>query len=80
MTKREKTLAKLRNNPQSVRFEDLDGLLMAYGFTRRQPSGGSSHYFYYRDTYRVTVPWKRPFVKTVYMKQVLQLLEEIDNE
>jgi len=80
MTKREKRLARIRNNPKNVRFEELDRLLRDYGFERRQPSGGSSHYFYICAHYRLTVPRKRPFIKQIYVKQVIRQLEEMENE
>ncbi len=80
MTKREKRLAKMRSNPKNVRFDDLDRVLRDYGFERRQPGGGSSHHFYFLGDNRLTIPMKRPFVKTVYVKRVLSMLEEIDNE
>ena len=44
MTRREKELERIRNNPTNVRFEDLDRLLRSYGFESRSPRG--SHYFY----------------------------------
>jgi hypothetical protein len=80
MTKREKRLAKIRNNPKNVRFEELDHLLRDYGFERRQPSGGSSHYFYICGYHRLTVPKKRPYIKQIYVKQALRQIEEIENE
>jgi hypothetical protein len=45
MSKRQKRLEKIRSNPLNVRFEELDRLLVDYGFQRRQPGGGSSHIF-----------------------------------
>jgi hypothetical protein len=80
MTQREKRLAKIRSNPKNVRFDDLDRVLHDYGFERRQPSSGSSHYFYFLGDKRLTIPMKRPFVKAIYVKQVLSILEEIDDE
>ena len=80
MTKRKKRLAKIRSNPKNVRFDDLDQVLRDYGFRRRQPRGGSSHYFYFLGDKRLTIPMKRTFVKTVYVKRILSMLEEIDNE
>jgi len=73
-------LEKIRNNPKNVRFEELDRLLRNYGFECRQPSGGSSHYFYICGHRRLTVPRKRPFIKQIYVKQALRQLEEIENE
>lgn len=78
MAKLEKLLLKIRNNPQSVAFEDLDKLLNAYGFQRRQPRSGSSHYVYSLGSRHITVPYKRPVVKALYVKQVLAILDELD--
>ena len=36
MSKRKKRLAKIRQNPKNVRFEELDRVLRDYGFERRQ--------------------------------------------
>lgn len=80
MAKHKKRLAKIRQNPKNVRFEVLDRVLRDYGFERRQPRGGSSHYFYFLSEHRLTIPLKRPFVKTVYVKRALSILEEIDRE
>lgn len=79
MSKLEKLLLRIRNSPQSVTFDELDRLLSAYGFTRRQPRSGSSHYVYSFGQLRITVPFKRPYVKTFYVKQALALLDELDD-
>jgi len=80
MTKAEKLLQKVRRNPKTVSFHDLDKILLAHGFERRQPRGGSSHYVYSRGQQRVTVPYKRPFVKAYYVKVVLSILDESDTD
>ena len=80
MTKRLKRLERIRSNPTNVRFEELDKLLIDFGFTRRQPRGGSSHYIYVREKLRLTIPMKRPHLKEVYVRNVLKLLDEIENE
>ncbi len=77
MTRRVKRLEKIRNNPKNVRFEDLDQLLTDFGFRRRQPRSGSSHYVYVRGEYQLTVPYKRPFLKAHYVHEVLALLDRI---
>jgi hypothetical protein len=46
MSKSEKLLEKIRNNPKAVSFDDLDKVLRGCGFIRRQPRNGSSHYYY----------------------------------
>lgn len=78
MAKLEKLLLRIRNNPQGVAFDDLDKLLNASGFLRRQPRSGSSHYVYSLGTHRITVPYKRPHVNAIYVKQVLAILDELD--
>jgi len=80
VTKRQKRLERIRNNPKTVRFEDLDGLLIDFGFKRRQPRSGSSHYIYVRDGLRLTIPMNRPYLREVYIKNVLKMLDEIENE
>lgn len=77
MSKAEKLLQKFRNNPKAVAFDDLDKVLLQLGFMRRQPKSGSSHYVYTYKAHRLTVPYKRPHVKEVYVKQVLELLDRI---
>ena len=74
MTRQEKELERIRNNPTNVRFEDLDRLLSSYGFESR--SGGGSHYFYKKRGCRpISIPKHKP-VKTVYVKKALALIEE----
>jgi hypothetical protein len=80
VTKRQKRLERIRGNPKNVRFEELDQLLTDFGFSRRQPRGGSSHYIYVRDKVRLTIPMNRPHLREVYVRQVLKLLEEIGDE
>lgn len=77
MSKLEKLLAKIRNNPKAVAFDDLDHLLQHCGFIRRQPGSGSSHYVYTHGSSRITVPRNRPYLKAVYVKQALALLEQV---
>jgi len=81
MTQREKLIEKLRNNPKNARFEQIDSLLTYYGFERRQTKSGTSHHVYKREGYpAITVPFKRPYINSVYVKQVIQILEEILND
>lgn len=82
MSKSEKALLKIRQNPKSVRFEELDKVLGLYGFERRQSKKGTSHYVYTLKSghkfYRVTIPFKRPFVKEVYIQQTLEIIDEVE--
>ena len=77
MSKREKLLERIQDNPRSVRFEEIDLLLIQYGFMRRQPRGGSSHYFYSLGSYNVTIARHRHYVHFKAVKEVLSILDEI---
>lgn len=74
MTKREKRIRKLFQNPKTVTFKELDQVLRTSGFEVRQPHSGSSHYVYTKEEIQISVPFRRPFVKEVYIKRVLEFL------
>ena len=75
MSKQEKLLQRLRQNPKNVRFDDLDTLLLGLGFEKRQRG---SHVTYVLKEYgRITIPIRKPFMLPVYVKEVLELLEEV---
>ncbi|MCD8554978.1 type II toxin-antitoxin system HicA family toxin [Seleniivibrio sp.] len=73
---KEKDIQKIINSPQKVKFSDLDKLLQFYGYIPRQPKGGSSHFVYVKEGEQkiITVPFKRPYVKDVYVKHIIKLL------
>lgn len=74
MTKREKRVRKLFQNPRTVPFKELDRVLKGFGFEVRQPGSGSSHFVYTKGEIQISVPFKRPFVKEVYVKRALELI------
>lgn len=76
MSKAKKLLQKIRNNPKSVPFDDLDKVLLGCGFTRRQAGSGSSHYYYTLGALTLSVPYKRPYVKEVYVRLALNLIDQ----
>mgnify|MGYP001560263663 CR=1 FL=1 len=80
MSKREKRLLKLFRNPKTVSFKELDTVLRSFRFDIRQPKSGSSHYIYTKGDIQISVPFKRPFVKEVYVKRVLELIGGENNE
>lgn len=80
MTKREKRIKKLFQNPKTVPFKELDKVLKDDGFECRQPGSGSSHYIFTKGNIQISVPFRRPFVKEVYVKRVLELLGEENEE
>jgi len=75
MSQLEKLLEKIKNNPRQVRFAELDKILIRAGFTRRQPSGGSSHYIYSKGPDQLVVPYAQPHINARYVERVLKLLE-----
>ncbi|AFK87253.1 MULTISPECIES: hypothetical protein [Thermoanaerobacterium] len=62
MSKKEKLIEKIKNNPKTVRFEEIDKILLDVGFVRTQPSKGSSHYTYHFENLTITIPYKRPYI------------------
>ncbi len=50
MTKKDKELKRIKNNPKDVQFANLRKVLDDAGFKERQPKGGSSHYIYYHES------------------------------
>lgn len=46
MTKTEKLLARIRNNPKNVHFDDLVNLLLRFGFAMRRNSGSHAVFSY----------------------------------
>ena len=79
MSKKDKLLKDIRNNPKNVRFDALQNLLLGYGFKVSAPRGGSSHYTFSRGIYRITIPKDNP-VNKVYVKKVIQIIDELEKE
>lgn len=75
MSKLEKLLQRIRNNPKTVRFEELDKVLRHEGYEPAQPRGGSSHYTYKKPGSRsLTIPRQIPYVNECYVRDVLEVL------
>ena len=79
LTKLDKLYEQMVNNPKDVNFDDLDKLLKRYGFQRRQPRGGSSHYSYSHPDLQdvLTIPKARP-IKAIYVKAALDAIRKIE--
>ena len=78
MTKREKALRKMRNNPKEVRFNNLAKVLEEYGFKRRKTGG--SHQVFTRGQYRIIVPFRKPHLLEYVVKDALTILDRILGE
>lgn len=77
MSQIEKLLQRIMNNPKTVKFEELEKILLKNGYSCSQPKGGSSHYTYRKKgRYPLTIPKKNPYVKECYVRLVIEMLEE----
>ena len=76
MTKRDKLIERMRCNPRSIRFDEIETLLLSLGFVKRQK--GSSHAVFTLGSHQVVVPYRKPTVKPVYVQLILALLDEIE--
>jgi predicted RNA binding protein YcfA (HicA-like mRNA interferase family) len=75
MGKTEKLLERFRQNPRNVRFEEMDKLLLTLGFIKRQK--GSHATYVLKGQGRISIPFRKPFILPVYVKEVLNLLDEL---
>lgn len=79
MSKLYKLYERIKNNPKTVRFEELDKILIKAGYKKRQPRNGSSHYTYTKGDKRLTVPYNRPYILQAYIEMAIELLEGDDD-
>lgn len=79
MSKREKRLARIRQNTRNVPFQDLQQVLLDHGFVLRFTTG--SHYVFKAETdersWSLSVPFRKPHLKEVYVKKALEAIDEI---
>ena len=79
MSKRDKLLQNIRNNPKNVRFEIIQKIMLSHDFTETQPGGGSSHYTYHNGIYRITIPKDIP-VNKIYIKRAIEIIDKLEAE
>lgn len=51
MTKKDKLLEKFLNQPQSLKYNEIEGILFDLGFTRREGKG--SHVRFYQPFFKI---------------------------
>ena len=74
MSKKEKLLKAMKNNPKDIAFDDIKKLLEDYGYTCH--SGGGSHFvFRMENSEHIVIPYHKP-IKAIYVKHVLEILGE----
>lgn len=79
MSKKEKSLEKIKQNPTNVNFKTIESILLSNGFIKRQPRSGSSHYTFIKGNKIITIPYHKP-IKECYVKGVLSLINESEEE
>ncbi len=75
MSKFEKLIEKISNNPKNCSFDDLDKILNKIGY--QSDNSGGSHFVYRKNGFdSITLPKHKP-MKECYAKMVLKIyLEE----
>ena len=75
MSKWDKLLCRLYSLSPDLRFEELQKILEAYGYTMTAPKSGSSHYTYKKKGRNIiTIPKHKP-IKRVYIDLVRETVE-----
>lgn len=79
MSKWDKLIDRLFALSNGIRFEELEKVLLHYGYVKHQPRKGSSHYtFRKKGKSPITIPKDEP-IKRVYIELVRRVVEE-ENE
>lgn len=76
MSKREKIRERLKNNPENAKFSDIRKLLEQEGFFLDRITG--SHHIFKKDETTFVVPVHNNKVKTIYVKRVIELIEQTE--
>lgn len=74
MSKNDKELQKIKQNPKNVSFNTLKKILENRGY-KAYNTGGSHFVFRKENEHIITIPFKNP-VKAIYVKLVLKALKE----
>jgi len=76
MSKFEKMIQKMRNNPKDWKLDTLESLAKRFGVQIRKSGGSHVVFMHVKSNIVVTVPAKRP-IKAVYINQFLALIDDI---
>jgi len=78
MGKSDKLIAKMRNNPNGWRIDNLKKLADKFYIEYRQP--GTSHVtFRAKNGEKLTVPARKP-IKPIYIKKFIDLINRLNEE
>lgn len=77
MSRHEKLLEKIRNNPKNISFETIDNILTRVGFIKR--GTGGSHFIYTHPKLEqpINIPYNKP-IKAIYIKRAISAIEELE--
>ncbi len=75
MAKREKLLAKAKNSPQNMSFQELETLAAAYDLPLKEGSGGSHYIQRLPDGTKNTIAREGNKVKRWYVQDVVAAIE-----
>lgn len=78
MSKREKLFESIKNSPNNVTFAQVRKLLENSGFSLERISG--SHHVFQRGGVIFPVPVHNNRVKIVYVKRLIEIIEEVDGK
>ena len=80
MSSWDKLLERINVLSNDLRLDELRKVLEAYGYTMKQPRGGSSHYTFRKSGCApITIPKHEP-IKRVYVEQVRKVVEEENSD
>jgi predicted RNA binding protein YcfA (HicA-like mRNA interferase family) len=72
--KKHKLLDRLTNNPKGATFHEVRTLLLHHGFQLERVTG--SHHIFSRPDATFAIPVHGNRVKSVYVRQVIELLQQ----
>jgi hypothetical protein len=79
MSKSEKKLDSMRNNPRDWQISDVETVARAYGVTVRKGAGSHVVFSYPGVRMIVTIPAHRP-IKAPYIRDFVEFIDSIDPE
>ncbi len=79
MTKSEKILEKMRNNPRDWQIVDLEIIAGRFGITVRRGKGSHVSFAHPRWVDILTVPAHKP-IKPIYVKKFMLLIDVLEEE
>ena len=63
MSQWDKLLARLKTLDTYLRFEELEKILLRYGYNKTQSKRGSSHYIFRKGQSKIVIPKHKPILK-----------------